>query len=184
MLQHPDGTVFHKRCFKCGECKKIMDPNDKSTRTLLRSKIEALIKGEFACEECKFGLLGSYNGKGDTDNGGTVAWSIRLMEERRCWLDCVNTTKIASGTWHVEGFFKKEHRDDGTTCAVTFTVDRRPGGAGPEMGRTFEFSVCKDSGDDHRLLVCEGVRCKFQPFVPEEHVPKKEAIVPEAQVPK
>eukprot|EP00929_Paragymnodinium_shiwhaense_P062404 TRINITY_DN3115_c0_g1_i1.p1 TRINITY_DN3115_c0_g1~~TRINITY_DN3115_c0_g1_i1.p1 ORF type:complete len:559 (+),score=147.34 TRINITY_DN3115_c0_g1_i1:64-1740(+) len=102
--------------------------------------------------------LGCYIGNGKIDEGTSVKYTIRLMDDDQCWLDCTKETKIASGTWHAEGTYCEV---DGQ---IKFTVESHPHGGGPEMGRVYNFAIEKVDSEKETTtrLTCEGVVCSVQ----------------------
>jgi hypothetical protein len=51
-LKFVDGKVVHAECFKCSQCGVVMNPEDPSVRTLLRSKEQQCINGTLKCDAC------------------------------------------------------------------------------------------------------------------------------------
>jgi len=113
-----DGYALHWKCFKCAKCGKTEKPSgDATVMKLLRSKVELVRQGKYFCEDCfeaadlnlgpkpdlKVDVrmnLGVYVGKEVRGINDETSYAIRLMENKKCWLDCTATTKISSGAWH------------------------------------------------------------------------------------
>jgi len=182
-----DGYSLHWSCFKCSSCGKQEESSgDTSTRTLLRSRVDAVKKGTYLCDGClkkathtNLGpapdlkvtfkaVYGSYVGKHDEKPGHHTSYAIKLMDGGRCWLDCTTSTPISSGSWHAEGTYTEDLNDAGHLKAIQFTVTAIPFGGGPQTGKVFDFAV--EKGDPHDVLVCEGVRCQLCVGVPDYEI--------------
>jgi hypothetical protein len=92
--------------------------------------------------------------------GHHTAYAIRLLEGRRCQLDCTTSTPSSGGEWRVSGTYKEQLNDVGELKTVKFTPDQE--------GRHYEFTV--EKGETYEDLICEGITCPFQIGVPDYEI--------------
>jgi hypothetical protein len=183
-----DGYSLHWACFKCTKCGKQEEASgDVTKKTLLRSRVDAVKKGTYLCDEClktvtntNFGpapdlkvtfkaVYGSYVGKHEEKPGHHQNYAVKLMDGARCWLDSTTSTPTSSGAWHAEGTYTESSGDDGRLKTIQFTVTADPSsGDGPATGKVFDFAV--ERGDPHDALICEGVRCELCVGVPDYEI--------------
>mmetsp|Transcript_96 Transcript_96/g.162 ORF Transcript_96/g.162 Transcript_96/m.162 type:complete len:545 (+) Transcript_96:55-1689(+) len=174
-----DGSSIHLSCFKCTTCGAVKDMKggDATKQRLLRTQVEKCKKGTYVCDNCfkcaesnlaeapdlKVELSlphGVYLGKEEPSKGTQVAYSVKLMDGHKCWLDRREDTPISSSRWMAEGIYSEERGPDNEVAYVRFTVEKLPFGGGPQVGKVFELKV--EKGETNSVLICEGVCCPLQ----------------------
>jgi len=204
ILHLADGYCLHWRCFKCSGCGKAEKPcGDTQQMTLLRSRVQAVRRGEYLCDRCNEDRMpevqprldlkvttrlayGTYLGKGPAaDGGGQIMYSVRLMEGGKCWLDLTKHTKIDSESWHVEGDYTEDlNAEDGRVKAIHFEVTNRPYSVGPKVGEVYDMDVGYDDREESQPVVtCCGVKCPWQLGVPDVELAQMMAARPKQAAP-